>query len=68
MLRIASNFTVTLAPGAKATYADAVKRLLKDKRRWEVRSAGQGSRASAGTPGPGSRPARRAITSWSAAI
>jgi hypothetical protein len=44
VLRVASNFTVTLAPGTKATCADAVKRLLKDWRRWEVRSAGQGSR------------------------
>ena len=44
VLRVASNFTVTLAPGTKATCAHAVKRLLKDKRRWEVGSAGQGSR------------------------
>jgi len=29
----------------------AVKALLKDKRRWEIRSAGHGSKASAGTPG-----------------
>jgi SRSO17 transposase len=44
VLRVASNFMITLAPGTKMTCAEAVKRLLKDKRRWEVRSAGQGSR------------------------
>ncbi len=44
MLRVASNFTLVLAPGAKVTCAEAVKRLLRDKRRWEVRSAGKGSR------------------------
>ena len=44
VLRVASSFMITLSPHAKATCADAVKRLLKDKRRWEVRSAGKGSR------------------------
>jgi SRSO17 transposase len=44
VLRVASNFTITLAPGAKVTCAEAVKMLLKDRRRWEVRSAGKGSR------------------------
>ena len=44
VLRVASNFTLTLAPGTKVTCAEAVKRLLKDKRRWEVRSAGKGSK------------------------
>jgi SRSO17 transposase len=44
VLRAASNFQVTLAPGTKVTCAEAVKRLLKDKRRWEVRSAGRGSK------------------------
>ena len=39
-----SNFTLTLAAGTKLTCAEAVKRLLKDKRRWEVRSAGKGSK------------------------
>ena len=33
VLRVASNFTLTLAPGTKVTCAEAVKRLLKDKRR-----------------------------------
>jgi hypothetical protein len=44
VLRVASNFTLTLAPGTKVTCAEAVSRLVKDKRRWEVRSAGKGSK------------------------
>ncbi|MGI8449943.1 MAG: IS701 family transposase [Streptosporangiaceae bacterium] len=44
VLRVASNFTLTLAPGTKVTCAEAVMRLAKDKRRWEVRSAGKGSK------------------------
>src|SRR5271169_749960 len=44
VLRVASSFMITLAPGTKVTSADAVKRLVKDKRRWEVRSAGKGSK------------------------
>jgi hypothetical protein len=44
VLRVASNFTVTLAPGTKVTCADAVRRLAMDRRRWEVRSAGEGSK------------------------
>jgi SRSO17 transposase len=44
VLRVASNFTLTLAPGTKVTCKEAVTMLLKDKRRWEVRSAGKGSR------------------------
>ena len=44
MLRVASNFTVTLAAGRSSTCAQAVKTLLQDKRSWEVRSAGQGSK------------------------
>ena len=39
VLRVASSFMITLAPGTKLTSAEAVKRLVKDKRRWEVRSA-----------------------------
>jgi SRSO17 transposase len=44
VLRVASNFTLTLAAGTKLTCAEAVKRLVNDKRRWEVRSAGKGSK------------------------
>jgi SRSO17 transposase len=42
VLRVASNFTLTLAAGTKLTCAQAAKHLVKNKRRWEVRSAGQG--------------------------
>ena len=44
VLRAASSFMITLAGGTKLTCAEAVKSLVKDKRRWEVRSAGQGSK------------------------
>jgi SRSO17 transposase len=44
VLRVASNFRLTLATGTKLTSAAAVKQLVKDKRRWEVRSAGTGSK------------------------
>jgi len=42
VLRVASNFTLTLAAGTKLTCADAVTALLKQERRWEIRSAGKG--------------------------
>jgi SRSO17 transposase len=44
VLRVASNFILTLAADSKLACADAVKRLLKRKRDWEVRSAGRGSK------------------------
>ena len=44
VLRVPSNFMITLAAGTKLTCAQAVTALLKDKRRWEVRSAGSGSK------------------------
>ena len=44
VLRVASSFMLTLAPGTKMTCADAVKKLLKGNRGWEVRSAGSGSK------------------------
>jgi SRSO17 transposase len=44
VLRVASSFTLALAPGVRVTCADAVKKLLKGKRGWEVRSAGSGSK------------------------
>jgi SRSO17 transposase len=43
VLRVASNFTAALA-GRKMTCAQAVKKLLRGKRGWEVRSAGKGSK------------------------
>jgi SRSO17 transposase len=44
VLRVASNVAVTLATGAKLTCAEAVRWLVKDRRRWEVRSAAKGSK------------------------
>ena len=44
VLRVPSNFMITLAAGTKMTCAEAVKALLKHKRRWEIRSAGHGSK------------------------
>ena len=44
VLRVPSNFTLTLAAGTKLTCAEAVTALLKHPRRWEVRSAGSGSK------------------------
>ena len=44
VLRVASNCALTLAAGTKLTCAEAARRLVKDKRRWEVRSAGRGSK------------------------
>jgi SRSO17 transposase len=44
VLRVPSDFMLTLAAGTTMTCAEAVKALLKHKRRWEVRSAGSGSK------------------------
>jgi SRSO17 transposase len=44
VLRVASSFTLTLAAATKMTCAEAVRKLLKGKRAWEVRSAGKGSK------------------------
>jgi SRSO17 transposase len=44
VLRVASSFQVTLAAGMTVACAQAVKMLLADPRRWEVRSAGKGSK------------------------
>jgi SRSO17 transposase len=44
VLRVASNFTVTLAGGMALTCAQAAKKLLRSPKRWEVRSAGPGSK------------------------
>lgn len=44
VLRVASSFTLTLAADITVTCADAARKLLKDKKRWEVRSAGKGSK------------------------
>jgi hypothetical protein len=44
VLRVPSNFHLTLAAGTAMTCAQAGSRLLKDTRRDEVRSAGKGSK------------------------
>ncbi len=44
VLRVPPGFMLTLAAGTKMTCAEAVQALLKHKRRWEVRSAGGGSK------------------------
>ena len=44
VLRVASNFTFALAAGTTLTCAEAVKKLLKRRQGWEVRSAGTGSK------------------------
>jgi hypothetical protein len=44
VLRVAFSFMVTLSPATMVTCADAAKRLVKGKRRWQVRSAGKGSK------------------------
>jgi SRSO17 transposase len=44
VLRVASTFTLTLAPGIKVTCTDAVQKAAKGTKDWEVRSAGEGSK------------------------
>jgi SRSO17 transposase len=44
VLRVALSFTLTLAAGTTMTCADAVNKLAKGGKGWEVRSAGQGSK------------------------
>jgi SRSO17 transposase len=44
VLRVSCTFGIALADGVKLTCEQVVRRLLKDPRRWEVRSAGNGAR------------------------
>ncbi len=44
VLRIPSNFRLTLARGITLTCAQAASQMLSDSRRWETRSAGKGSK------------------------
>jgi SRSO17 transposase len=44
VLRVASTFMLTLNPQTRRTCAQAVALLAKDKRRWQIRSAGAGSK------------------------
>jgi hypothetical protein len=43
VLRVASSFVLAVAAGIRMTCAEAVKKLLRGKNAWEVRSAGQGT-------------------------
>ena len=44
VLRVAKTFVITLAKGTEMTCKEAVKKLLKRKRDWPIRSAGAGSK------------------------
>lgn len=44
VLRVASNFMLTLNPETRMTCAQAVARFLTDNRRWQIRSAGTGAK------------------------
>jgi SRSO17 transposase len=44
VLRVPSTFRLTLAAGVTLTCAQAARRLLSGTRRWEIRSAGTGSK------------------------
>jgi hypothetical protein len=44
VLRVAKTFRLTTNEGNTVTCEDTAKKLLKHKRRWEVRSAGKGSK------------------------
>jgi SRSO17 transposase len=44
VLRVAKNFRITMRDSSVLTCEDAVAKLLKSARRWEVRSAGKGSK------------------------
>lgn len=44
VLRVQKNFRITLLGGTASSCEQAVKTLLKHRRRWEIRSAGKGSK------------------------
>jgi SRSO17 transposase len=44
VLRVPKTFRITMGDGSVLTCEDTVKKLLKSKRRWEIRSAGKGSK------------------------
>jgi SRSO17 transposase len=44
VLRVAKSFQATMGDGTVLTCEEAVKKLLKGKRHWEIRSAGKGSK------------------------
>jgi hypothetical protein len=59
VLRVPSSFHLTLARSITTTCAQAVTRLLKDTRRWEVRSARAGSKGQRALDSPDLLPALR---------
>jgi SRSO17 transposase len=67
VLRVPSSFTLTLAADTIMTCAQAVKTVLKQQRRWEVRSAGHGSKGGRWYAWARLATASPAITCWSAA-
>ena len=67
VLRVASNFTVTLAAGTTLTCAEAAKKLLRRKKDGRSAPPVRGRKASGGTPGPGSPPPPCGTRCWSAA-
>lgn len=66
VLRVPSNFTLTLAAGTKMTCAEAVQALLRHPGAGRSAPPGPAPRASGGTPGHGWPPPARATTCWSA--
>ena len=44
VLRVRRNLSITMPDGTRLTCEEAAAKLLKDERRWEVRSAGKGSK------------------------
>jgi hypothetical protein len=62
VLRVPSNFHLTLARGVTLTCAQAVRPLLKGTRRWEIRSAGKTRRGIVGMGGRGWPPHQHGTT------
>ena len=61
VLRVSSSFRLTMAGGVTLTCKQAAARLGR-RRGWEIRSAGTGQKATAGTPGRGWPPPPGCIT------
>lgn len=67
VLRVPSNFHLTMARGVRLSCKQAAARLLASGRSWETRSAGKGSKGAAGMRGRGSPRSHRATICSSAA-
>jgi hypothetical protein len=61
VLRVASDFVLALAPGIAVACAEAVKKLVSASGAGRSAPPAAGRRASAGTPGPGSRRRPRGV-------